>query len=200
MEKVFDYTFKKMYPYVETSVLKQKEVICINNIIATGRLRHFIKFVGYGVCEYDEDDKQLINTHVVMADKFNRLRTNVMVFDVFNNDWTNGVYDKLFIFKTAWSKEQTLNIVFHNTKTGNSMHHPEIEFAYDILVHDIMKVFNTLHKQEILDFHKKKLEDSRNDKWVNDVRETNIDGIIERYYNAQWDNFDAEEETVADAV
>ena len=200
MEKVFDYTFKKMYPYVETSVLKQKEVICINNIIATGRLRHFIKFVGYGVCEYDEDDKQLINTHVVMADKFNRLRTNVMVFDVFNNDWTNGVYDKLFIFKTSWPKEQTLNIVFHNTKTGNSMHHPEIEFAYDILVHDIMKVFNTLHKQEILDFHKKKLEDSRNEKWVNDVRETNIDGIIERYYNAQWDNFDAEEETVADAV
>ena len=200
MEKVFDYTFKKMYPYVETSVLKQKEVICINNIIATGRLRHFIKFVGYGVCEYDEDDKQLINTHVVMADKFNRLRTNVMVFDVFNNDWTNGVYDKLFVFKTSWPKEQTLNIVFHNTKTGNSMHHPEIEFAYDILVHDIMKVFNTLHKREILDFHKKKLEDSRNDKWVNDVRETNIDGIIERYYNAQWDNFDAEEETVADAV
>ena len=200
MEKVFDYTFKKMYPYVETSVLKQKEVICINNIIATGRLRHFIKFVGYGVCEYDEDDKQLINTHVVMADKFNRLRTNVMVFDVFNNDWTNGVYDKLFVFKTAWPKEQTLNIVFHNTKTGNSMHHPEIEFAYDILVHDIMKVFNTLHKQEILNFHKKKLEDPGNDKWIDDVRETNIDGIIERYYNAQWDNFDAEEETVADAV
>ena len=200
MEKVFDYTFKKMYPYVETSVLKQKEVICINNIIATGRLRHFIKFVGYGVCEYDEDDKQLINTHVVMADKFNRLRTNVMVFDVCNNDWTNGVYDKLFIFKTAWPKEPTLNIVFHNTKTGKSMHHPEIEFAYDILVHDIMKVFNTLHKQEILNFHKKKLEDSRNDNWINDVRETNIDGILERYYNAQWDNIDAEEETVADAV
>ena len=200
MEKVFDYTFKKMYPYVETSVLKQKEVICINNIIATGRLRNFIKFVGYGVCESDEDDKQLINTHVVMADKFNRLRTNVMVFDVFNNDWTNGVYDKLFIFKTAWPKEQTLNIVFHNTKTGKSMHHPEIEFAYDILVHDIMKVFNTLHKQEILDFHKKKLEDSRNDKWIDNVRETNIDGILERYYNAQWDNLDAEEETIADAV
>ena len=200
MEKEFDYTFKKMYPYVETSVLKQKEVICINNIIATGRLRHFIKFVGYGVCEYDEDDKQLINTHVVMADKFNRLSNNVMVFDVFKKDWNNGVYDKLFIFKTAWPKEHTLNIVFHNTKTGNSMHHPEIEFAYDTLVHDIMKVFNTLHKQEILDFHKKKLEDSRNDKWINDVRETNIDGIIERYYNAQWDNFDAEEETVADAV
>ena len=200
MEKEFDYTFKKMYPYVETSVLKQKEAICINNIIAAGRLRHFIKFVGYGVCEYDEDDKQLINTHVVMADKFNRLRTNVMVFDVFNNDWTNGVYDKLFIFKTAWPKEHTLNIVFHNTKTGNSMHHPEIEFAYDILVHDIMKVFNTLHKQEILDFHKKKLEDSRNDKWIDDVRETNIDGILERYYNAQWDNLDAEEETIVDAV
>ena len=82
------------------------------------------------VCEYDEDDKQMINTHVTMTDKFNRLRTNVIVFDVFNNDWNNGVYDKLFIFKTAWPKEHTLNIAFHNTKNGNSMHHPEIEFAY----------------------------------------------------------------------
>ena len=53
---------------------------------------------------------------------------------------------------------------------------------------------------EILDFYKKKLEDSRNDKWIDNVRETNIYGIIERYYNAQWDNFDAEEETVVDAV
>ena len=61
-------------------------------------------------------------------------------------------------------------------------------------------MFNTLHKQEILDFHKKKLEDSRNDNWIDNVREINIDGILERYYNAQWDNLDAEEETIADAV
>ena len=57
MEKEFDYTFKKTYPYIETSVLKQKEVICIKNIVASGRSKHFVKFSGYGVCEYDEDDK-----------------------------------------------------------------------------------------------------------------------------------------------
>lgn len=200
MEKEFDYTFKKMYPYVETSVLKQKEVICIDNIIRAGRLRHLVKFVGYGLCEYDEDDKQLINTHVTMTDKFNRLRTNVMVFDVFNNDWSKGKYDKLFIFKTAWPKEQTLNIVFHNTKTEKSMHHPEIEFAYDILAQDIMKVFNTCHKQEIFDFHRKKLENPGSDKYTDDAVEINLDPILERYYNAKWDDFNAEKEIVADAV
>ena len=200
MEKEFDYTFKKMYPYVETSVLKQKEVICINNIITSGRLKHFLKFVGYGVCEYDEEDKQMINAHVAMADKFNRLRTNVMVFDVFNNDWSKGIYDKLFIFKTAWPKELTLNIVFHNTKTGKSTHHPEIVFAYDILAQDIMKVFNTLHKHEIFEFHRKKFKDVENDKYIDDAIEINLFPILERYYNAQWDNFNDKEETAADAV
>lgn len=200
MEKEFDYTFKKTYPYIETSVLKQKEVICIKNIITSGRLKHFVKFSGYGVCEYDEDDKQMINTHVTMTDKFNRLRTNVIVFDVFNNDWNKGIYDKLFIFKTAWPKEHTLNIVFHNTKNGNSMHHPEIEFAYDILAQDLMKVLNTCHKHELFDFHRKKLEGAGNNKYANDIAEINLDPILERYYNAQWDDFDAEKEINADAV
>ena len=200
MEKEFDYTFKKMYPYVETSVLKQKEVICIDNIIRTGRLRHLVKFIGYGVCEYDEDDKQMINAHVTMTDKFNRLRTNVIVFDVFNNGWSIGIYDKLFIFKTAWPKEPTLNIVFHNTKTGKSMHHPEIEFAYDILAQDIMKALNTCHTQEIFDFHRKKLESTVNDKYIDEVIEINLDPILEKYYSAQWDDFNAEEENVADTV
>lgn len=200
MEKEFDYTFKKMYPYVETSVLKQKEVICINNIVASGRLRHLIKFVGYGVCEYDEDDRQMINPKVTVMDKFNRLRTNVLVYDVFNNDWSKGVYDKLFIFKTNWPKETVLNIAFYNTKTGDFMHHPEIEFAYDILAQDIMKVFNTCHKREIFDFQRKKLEGAGNNKYIDEINETNLVPILERYYSAQWDNFNTKEDIVADVV
>ena len=204
MDKEFNYTFKKMYPYVETSVLKQKEVNCIISIIRSGRLKHLVEFEGYGVCEYDEEDKQLNYAHVTMMDKFNRLRINVLVFKVFNNDWSRGTYDKLFIFKTVWPKEQTLNIVFHNTKTGKSMHHPEIEFAYDILAQDIMKVFNTLHKGEIFQFYRNKIEAARTNDFNNEkVIETNYRPIMERYFNAQWDNFDEkpiEDEQVADAV
>lgn len=189
MEKEFDYTFKKMYPYVETSVLKQKEVACINNIVTAGRLRHFIKFNGYGVCEYDEDDKQMINANVTMTDKFNRLRTNVIVFDVFENDWNNNSYDKLFIFKTNWPKETVFNIVFHNTKTGHSMHHPEIEYAYDTLAQDIAKVFNTCHKKEMFKFYRKKNECIKNNTFTPEITIKHFEPIFERYNNAQWDDF-----------
>ncbi len=188
MEKKFDYSFKKMYPYVETSVLKLKEVNSINNIISAGRLKHLIKFNGYGVCEYDATDCQMMNTNVVMTDKFNRLRTNVIVFDVFNNEWSKGKYDKLFIFKTIWPKETTFNIVFHNTVTGESMHHPEIEFLYDILAQDIMKVFNTLHRSEIMNFLMKKLYVPKSDVDINDTREIKLQPILDRYNNAQWDD------------
>ena len=86
MEKTYSYTFNKMYPHVETSVLKQKDVISILTMIRCGRLKNLIEFEGYGVCEYDEDDNQLIHPHVMMTDKFNRLRTNVLVYNVFDND------------------------------------------------------------------------------------------------------------------
>lgn len=190
MEKEFDYTFKKNYPYIETSVLKQKEVNNILSIVQSGRLKHFVRFEGYGVCDYDEDDKQLINTHVTMMDKFNRLKTNVMVFKIFRNDWTKGVYDKLFIFKTNWVKEPTLNFVMHNTKTNMSTHTPEIEYAFDILAQDLMKAFNTLHKKEVFDFYRLKLKSAKNGVFIEGTQEVNYDPIMENYFNAQWDDFD----------
>lgn len=190
MEKEFDYTFKKNYPYIETSVLKQKEVNNILSIVQSGRLKHFVRFEGYGVCEYDEDDKQLINARVTMMDKFNRLKTNVMVFKIFRNDWTKGVYDKLFIFKTNWVKEPTLNFVMHSTKTNMSTHTPEIEYAFDILAQDLMKAFNTLHKKEVFDFYRLKLKSAKNGVFIEGTQEVNYDPIMENYFNAQWDDFD----------
>ena len=35
---------------------------------------------------------------------------------------------------------------------------------------------------------------------TDEIAETNLGPILERYYNAQWDNFNDEEEIVADAV
>lgn len=188
MEKTFSYTFNKMYPHTETSVLKQKDVNSIMTMIRCGRLKNLIEFEGYGVCEYDEDDNQLIHPHVMIADKFNRLRTNVLVYNVFDNDWNQGTYDKLFIFKTNWPKEPTYNIVFHNTKTNKSMHHPEIENAYDILLQDIMKVFNIIHKKEIINFYSNKVECTRHNTTNELASEINFEPIIERYRNAQWGN------------
>lgn len=189
-ETKFDYTFKKMYAYIETSVLKQKDANAIQTIISNGRLKHFMEFEGYGVCEYDEADKQQIEAHVTMMDKFNRLRTNVMVFNLYRNDWNPCIYDKLFIFKTNHAKEPTLNAVFHNTRTGVSMHYTEIEYAYDILAQDISKTFNTMHKHELFKFYRTKADNAKRGKFMSETDFVKLQPIIDRYDNANWDNFD----------
>lgn len=186
MEKEYDYTFNKMYPYMDTSVMKQKDVNNLMILISSGRLKNLIEFEGFGVCEYDEDDKQLIHPYVKKFDKFNRLRTNILIYDIFNNDWSGGKYDKLFIFKTNWPKEPTYNIVFHNTQTNVSMHHPEIENANDIVAQDIMKVFNIIHQREIFEFQSNKIECSRKSSFNEFANEINFEPIKERYRNALW--------------
>lgn len=186
MEKEYDYTFNKMYPYMDTSVMKQKDVNNLMTLISSGRLKNLIEFEGFGVCEYDEDDKQLIHPYVTKFDKFNRLRTNVLIYNILDNDWSGGKYDKLFIFKTNWPKEPTYNIVFHNTQTNVSMHHPEIENANDIVAQDIMKVFNIIHQREIFEFQSNKIECSRKGSFNEFANEINFEPIKERYRNALW--------------
>ena len=149
----YDFTFSKSYPYMDTNVLKHKEVGNIMNIISGGRLRHFVKFNCFGVCEYDESDTQLNRCFVVAQDKFNRLRTNVLVYDVYDNDWSLGRYDKMFIFKNAHAKNPAFNVVFTNSKTDVSIHIPEIDYTYDSLVQNIMKTFNMMHMHKIFKFY-----------------------------------------------
>ena len=180
----YNFKFKKMYPYVETSVLKQKEVSIILNMVRAGRLKNHIKFNSYGECKYEEDDKQLVNPYVFINEKFNRLKTNVLVFDIFINDWNPGIYDKLFIFKSNNAKEPTFNIAFCNTETGVCMHQPVIEYAYDTLMQDIMKVLFTMHRSEIFDFYMKKENKHRTENEL--YPEVMIYPILERYRNAQY--------------
>lgn len=186
MEKEYKYKFNKEYPYLETSVLKIKDVNDIMSHTSCGRLKNLIEFEAYGVCEYDEDDVQLNHPNVIVSDKFNRLRTNVLIYNIFNNDWSKGLFDKLFIFKTNWPHEPAYSIVFHNTQTGKSVHHPEIENAHDILMQDIMKFFNTLHRREILDYYSNKAKCFKENR-ISDVPiEKTVEPIIERYNNAKW--------------
>lgn len=185
-EITYDYNFKKEYTYNDTSILKQKDVNNILSIVNSGHLKKLMKFEGYGQVTYDEDDFQLMNAHVTMQDKFNRLRTNVMVFDIFDNDWSHGRYNKLFIFKTNWVKDPTYSFVLYNTVTDESSHHPCIEYAYDTLAKDIMIAFNTMHKSEILEFYSNKSAKVKNKNLDESICETKLQPILDRYYNAQW--------------
>lgn len=188
MEQEFDFEFTKMYPYVETSVMKQKDAAVILNTINSGRLKHHMKFNCYGECHYDEDDKQMNHAYVTRSDKFNRLRTNVLVFDMYDNDWNPGIYDKLYIFKSNNVNNPTFSIVAYNTITKKAHHHPQIEYAYDILLQTISRLIFTIHRKCFVDFYYKKEKMIADKTPTNGYYEKDFKKIMEFYENAQYDD------------
>lgn len=151
-----DLNFKKEYPYIASNVFKQKDVNHILTIINAGRLSSHIKFVGYGLVTYDEDDTKMENAHLTFMEKFNRLKTNCLVFDVLKTVWNDNVYTKMYILKQNNVKDPTFSIVFHNEETGITTQNPCIEYAYDVLAQDIMRVIFNLRMHPLYEMYKRR--------------------------------------------
>lgn len=151
-----DLNFKKEYPYIASNVFKQKDVNHILTIINAGRLSSHIKFVGYGLVTYDEDDTKMENAHLTFMEKFNRLKTNCLVFDVLKTVWNDNVYTKMYILKQNNVKDPTFSIVFHNEETGITTQNPCIEYAYDVLSQDIMRVIFNLRMRPLYEMYKRR--------------------------------------------
>lgn len=178
----FDYSFYKNYSRIETSVFKLKDTQKILDVINTGRLKNFMEFESFGIITYDENDEKLEYPHVTKMDKFNRLRTNVMVFNVYQNDW-NHVYDKLYIIKQNNDKNPTFAYIFQNTETGACSMMPCIDYEFDRLAQNLTKSFNIIKKRDIFDYYSRK-RDAAHDARIGDIPiDTEGQKIIREYYD-----------------
>lgn len=181
-ETNYDYSFYKNYSRIETSVFKLKDVQRILSIINCGRLKNFMQFETYGVITYDENDERLEYAQVTSMEKFNRLRTNVMVFNLYQNDWNNA-YDKLYIIKQNNDKNPTFSYIFQNTNTGECSMMPVIEYEFDRLAQNLTKSFNIIKKRNMFNYYSQKCDAARK----GDVKNipTDIEGqqIIKEYYD-----------------
>lgn len=188
MNENFDYKFEKNYSRIETSVLKLKDAQKIQQLISTGRLKNFIEFESYGIITYDENDERMLYPYVTKMDKFNRLRTNVIIYNVRHNDWNQGVYDKLYIIKQNNVKEPTFAYIFHNLKTGQCSMMPAIEYAYDRLIQNITKSINIIKKHKLLDYYSRKTESAHSNNPANIPTDKEGQAIIKEYYNHVLEN------------
>ncbi len=182
-ETNYDYSFYKNYSRIETSVFKLKDTQKILDVINTGRLKNFITFESFGMITYDEDDIKLEYAHVTKMDKFNRLRTNVMIFNVRQSDWNNGVYDKLYIIKQNNDKNPTFSYIFQNTETNVCSMMPAIDYEFDRLAQNLTKSFNIIKKKEMFDYYSRK-RDAAHEARIGDIP-TDVEGqkIIRKFYD-----------------
>ena len=94
--EVFNIKFNM--PYIETDVIKQKHYGILLSTIGNARLIKYMHYDGPGIITFNEDDIQHNNPIVTLMDKYNRLKTNCLVYSLTENTSNMGYYDKLFIY------------------------------------------------------------------------------------------------------
>lgn len=149
--------------YFNCNNFKQKDVEMLLYVISQSRLIHDMKFGGYAVISFDEEnDKPHRYPEIKFADdngndlQFNRKGTNCLMFDLYKTD-KNPTYDKLFLYHTTAKNGQGVwyGWIIYNTKTKKYSHRFFIEHDTQELLLALNRCFcniNTVNKfQELLD-------------------------------------------------
>ncbi len=132
--------------YFNCDNFKQKDTTILLNTIAGGRLMNDMKFSGYGLITFDEENDlphrypeiRFLNDDGTPM-QWNRKGTNCIVFDLPQTD-KNDVYDKLFLYHTNSKNGQGVwyGWVAYNTKTKVKSH----RFFVDHDTQDLMVALN----------------------------------------------------------
>ena len=75
---------------------KQKAALILQGLFANGRMIDYAKFSTYAtIIPLNERNNKIT---VEEQDRFNRAKTNCLIFNLTYNKWNPGKYDKLFIY------------------------------------------------------------------------------------------------------
>lgn len=143
-------------PYMVVENLKQKDYLNVIGIITGTRLGEFVKLIGPGVISYDTGDMQRIHPIVTLLDKFNRNKTNCIVFDLPINYKNFGYYDKLFIYYVGNNKSGGFGLVIYNSKTNKSISYNNIGKEYDDITRKLNQLVNFWQTKDLYKYSQKK--------------------------------------------
>ena len=152
------YNIEFSMPYIETDTIKQKHYYILLQLINNSRLSEFMKFEGPGLIVFDEDDKKHWHPHVSLMDKYNRLKTNCLVFSLSENPNNMGYYDKLFLYYSTGSKISYYGYVMYDSKTNKSNHIYFIEDNYNDLTRCLNQSFIRMFDNTLYDYYAKKYD------------------------------------------
>jgi len=151
------YEITLSFYYQTFDSFKQKGAIIFQNLMACGRIVDYAKFYGYGLITPNSHkaDKIVIEE----TDKFNRLKTNCLIYDLTYNKYNPGKFDKLFIYKSNMSKDNAFyGYILYNTETGKSVNKFNVEFVDDKLYQYIYRSIIDLPNDKLWEHYSKKYD------------------------------------------
>ena len=154
--EVFNIKFNM--PYIETDVIKQKHYGILLSTIGNSRLINYMHYDGPGLITFNEDDIQHNNPIVTLMDKYNRLKTNCLVYSLTENTSNMGYYDKLFIYYSVGTKFSYYGYVLFNTKTNKNEHIYFIDDNYNDLTRCLNQSFNHMYDKTLFEYYGKKYD------------------------------------------
>jgi hypothetical protein len=161
------YRFETAHYYQRFDTWRQKEaeyiISTIGSLVLLGKN---LKFFGYGELSFDENDTKNAFASIHYADDednplpFNKKASNVIVFNLADTNYTNGIYDKLAIFRAQSHSGtgQWFSFIAWDEKTGKHTTKEFIDYDYQDLFHALTR---WLFHIDIVERNKKMLARSR---------------------------------------
>ena len=143
-----------LFPYIQWDNWKHKTAMSIINMINGGRMKPYFKFSSFGNVSYEEDDVKKMHPIIEPHEKFNRMKSNVMIFDMPKNDTNEGYYDKMFMYHTNGVSISNYGFVLYNSETGKMTHKCYIDDTYDDLFQILGRVINFFIAKPWYDIYK----------------------------------------------
>ena len=122
------------YLYQTFSPFKESEVSNIINLISPSRVGRCIRFKCYGNASFNEDDSKHETVTIKELDNFERNNSNVVVFEVIDEN-CKSVYTELFLYQNTATSQSSYGLISYNSKTGKTTHKIQIDYdSYDLMI------------------------------------------------------------------
>ena len=122
------------YFYQTFSPFKESEVSNIINLISPSRVGRCIRFKCYGNASFNEDDLKHETVTIKELDNFERNNSNVVVFEVIDEN-CKSVYTELFLYYNTATSQSSYGLISYNSKTGKTTHKIQIDYdSYDLMI------------------------------------------------------------------
>lgn len=147
--------------YTNANVLKKKKCDILTSSIGTSRLAYFMTFENYGMINFSDEDTKHVNPEIIVQDKFNRLKTNCLIYNLKETPHNPNIYNKLVIYYEVCGKNGYYNYLLFNTETGKNVHITWIEDLVDMLLHRLNMTFNTMLKRKLFEYYSQQYDASK---------------------------------------
>ena len=143
--------------YQTFDCFKQKGALVLQALFTGGRIIDYARFSGYGLITTNGHKADQIT--IEEMDKFNRLKTNCMIFDLTYNKYNPGKYDKLFIYRTNTSKDNSFyGYILFNSETKKMINKYNLDFMDDKLYQYIYMSIIKLADDKLWEHYSKKYD------------------------------------------